>query len=754
MLDHEPEGIGETRSETMSRAVSDRYLTYAISTIVARALPDARDGLKPVHRRIIHAMNELKLSATGPFRKSAKIAGDVMGNFHPHGDAAIYDAMVRMAQDFSLRYPLVDGQGNFGNIDGDAAAAARYTEARLPVFSEMLLAGINEEAVPFKPNYDGTLKEPVVMPGAFPNLLANGSSGIAVGMATNVPPHNMAELIDACELLIDNPQCAEEDLFAKVPGPDFPTGGLLVDKPEVFAEVYRTGRGSIRVRSRWETEDLGRGNWQIVITEIPYGVQKSKLIEKLAALVDSKKIPAFADVRDESAEDIRIVIEPKNRTVEPDALMEMLFRASELETRFAVNMNVLVDGRVPRVCGLRELLEIFIAHRREVLVNRSVNRLSKVDARLEIIAGHIIAYLNLDRVIEILRNEADPKAVMAAEFGLSDVQAEAILNMRLRSLRKLEEAELLKEQSDLLAEQDKLRKLIESRTLQMRAVRREVTDLRKVFGKGVEGCDRRSTFAEAGEAAEIPVAMMIEREPVTVILSKMGWIRSAKGHNVNEADLKFKDGDELLLSLKAETTDKLALFAENGKVYTIQASTLPNGRSVGEPVRLMIDLPQDSEIVTMSVWSEGAMWLLANKAGEGFRISGKDVLAQTRTGRQVMSVTDDLKLAYALPQTSTHVAVLGDNKRFLVFAADEIPVLAKSKGVRLQKYAGGKMADIAFIRADAPITWPDGAGRTRRENPADWLGKRAGVGKPAPRGMPDLIPTEQDSPGQAPGQDA
>lgn len=754
MLDQEPEGIGETSAETLSRAVSERYLTYALSTIMARALPDARDGLKPVHRRIIHAMNELRLTPTGAFRKSAKISGDVMGNYHPHGDASIYDAMVRLAQDFSLRYPLVDGQGNFGNIDGDSPAAPRYTEARISVFTEMMLSGIAEEAVPFKANYDGTLKEPVVLPAAFPNLLANGASGIAVGMATNIPPHNMAELIDACELLIDNPQCTDEALFALVPGPDFPTGGVLVDKPEVFAEAYRTGRGSIRIRSRWAVEEVGRGNWQIVITEIPYNVKKSGLIVRLAELIDSKKIPAFADVRDESAEDIRIVIEPRSKTVDPEDLMAALFRSSDLEVRFGVNMNVLVDGRVPRVCGLRELLEIFIAHRREVLVNRSVNRLAKVDARLEIIAGHIIAYLNLDRVIEILRTEEDPKASMIAEFGLTDIQAEAILNMRLRSLRRLEEAELRKEQKDLEAEQDKLRKLIESRTLQMKAIRREVGDLRKIFGKGIEGCDRRSSLEEAGDREDVPLSMMVEREPVTVILSKMGWIRSAKGHAINETDLKFKDGDDLHLSLKAETTDKIVLFADNGKAYTIQASTLPNGRSVGEPVRLMIDLPQDVEIVAMFVWSENAVWLLAHRGGEGFRISGKDVLAQTRTGRQVMTVSPDLKLAWVLHQSAPHVAILGDNKRLLIFSADEIPLLAKSKGVRLQKYAGGKTADIAFIRADAPITWPDGGGRTRRENPADWVGKRAGVGRNAPRGMPDRIPTEQDHPAQAQAPDA
>ena len=732
-------GAGETVGEELSRAVSDRYLTYALSTIMHRALPDARDGLKPVHRRILHAMRELKLSSTGAFRKSAKIAGDVMGNYHPHGDSAIYDAMVRMAQDFMLRYPLVDGQGNFGNIDGDAAAASRYTEARLSPFSEIMLKGMDEDAVSFRPNYDGTNEEPIVLPAAFPNLLANGSSGIAVGMATNVPPHNMAELIEACELLIDNPEADDEAVISRVPAPDFPTGGVLVDPPAVFGEVYRTGRGSIRIRARWSVEDTGRGNWQAVITEIPYGVQKTRLIQKLAEIVDEKKLPALGDVRDESAEDVRIVIEPKTRAVDPEALMAALFRQSDLEVKFGVNMNVLVDGRVPKVCSLRELLLIFIAHRREVLERRSRHRLERVMARLEILAGYIVAYLNLDEVIAILRGDAEPRAALMAKFALSEVQADAILNMRLRSLRRLEEMELRREQEALQAERADLVALLASESLQRSRLREEIGALRASFGPGTAGGARRSLLAEAGETPDIPVDMMVEREPVTVILSKMGWVRAARGHQALDAEVRFKDGDERHLAVHAQTTDRLLVFTAGGKVYTVAAAQLPGGRGMGEPLRLLADIAQDDEIIALDTLADGRSWVLASTAGEGFRVGAADIAAQTRTGRQVMNTGSGTRMAWALRVEGDHVAVLGSNGKMLVFPLDDLPEMARSKGVKLQKYKDGEhILDLAVITLSAGLSWKDGAGRTRSEALEDspWHSRRAGVGRNVPHGFP------------------
>jgi len=625
---------GTTVSEPLSRAIGERYLTYALSTIMHRALPDARDGLKPVHRRIMFAMRELKLSPTGGFRKSAKIAGDVMGNYHPHGDAAIYDAMARLAQDFAVRYPLVDGQGNFGNIDGDNPAASRYTEARLTAAAEALMEGLAENAVDFRPNYDGTLEEPVVLPAAFPNLLANGSSGIAVGMATNIPPHNLDELVGACLAMIKDPEVGNDALVALVPGPDFPTGGVLVEPRENILEAYRTGRGSFRLRARWSVEDLGRGQWQIVVTEIPYQVQKSKLIERLAEVIQTKKVPALADVRDESAEDVRIVLEPRARTVDPDMLMGMLFRASDLEIRFSLNMNVLIDGRVPKVCSLKEVLRAFLDHRRDVLGRRSQHRLDKIDARLEVLEGYITAFLNLDRVIEIIRHEDDPKAVMIAEFELSDVQAEAILNMRLRSLRKLEEMELKRERDALLIERADLEDLLSNPGAQWKRIAEQLKDVRKTFGKDAPNGARRTGFAEAGEVEEVPIEAMIEREPITVILSKMGWVRAMKGHQPLDAEVKFKDGDEARFAIHAETTDRILLVGSNGRFYTLLGANLPGGRGMGEPVRLMVDLPNEAEVMGLAIFRAGERYLLASSDGDGFRgvvrrVGGADPRGQT-----------------------------------------------------------------------------------------------------------------------------
>ena len=746
-------------SEPLRRALGERYLTYALSTIMHRALPDARDGLKPVHRRILFAMRELRLSSTGGFRKSAKISGDVMGNYHPHGDAAIYDAMARLAQDFNVRYPLVDGQGNFGNIDGDNPAASRYTEARLTIVAEALLEGLAENAVDFRDNYDGTLTEPVVLPAQFPNLLANGSSGIAVGMATNIPPHNIAELVDACLHLITTPDARDDTLLKFVPGPDFPTGGVIVEPAENIAQAYRTGKGGFRLRARHEIEDLGRGQWQIVVTEIPYQVQKSKLIEKLAELIQTKKIPILADVRDESADDIRLILEPRSKNVDPDVLMGMLYRNSDLEVRYALNMNVLIDGVTPKVCSMKEVLRAFLDFRREVLIRRSQHRMEKIDHRLEVLEGFIVAFLNLDRVIDIIRYDDDPKAaLMREDWGrdhvratsqtdyvspppgdgeLSEVQVDAILNMRLRSLRRLEELELIREQEALMEERAALEDLLDSEAVQWARIADELKDIRKRFGKDYEGGARRTTFAEAGEAEEVPLEAMIEREPITVVCSQMGWVRAMTGHIDLDRELKFRDGDGPRFIFHAETTDRLLVFGSNGRFYTVSAANLPGGRGMGEPLRLMIDLPNESEIVTLFTHEPERRLLVASSAGDGFVVPENEVLAQTRSGKQVLNVRGDVRARICKPVNGDHVAVVGENRKVLVFPLDELPEMGRGKGVRLQKYKDGGLSDVTTFRLADGLVWRDPAGRTRTETNLDeWIGKRAGTGRMAPRGFP------------------
>jgi topoisomerase IV subunit A len=728
---------GLTVSEPLRRALGERYLQYALSTIMHRALPDARDGLKPVHRRILYAMRELKLDSKGGFRKSAKISGDVMGNYHPHGDQAIYDALARLAQDFNVRYPLVDGQGNFGNIDGDNPAAARYTEARMTAAAEALMEGLSENAVDFRDNYDGSLSEPVVLPASYPNLLANGSSGIAVGMATNIPPHNIGELCDAAIHLIKAPNARDETLMEIVPGPDFPTGGILVEPRENIAQAYRTGRGSMRLRARWQIEQLGRGQWQVIVTEIPYQVQKSKLIEKIADLIQNKKIPILADVRDESAQDVRLVLEPRSRTVDAAVMMETLFRASDLETRFSLNMNVLIDGRTPKVCSMKEVLRAFIDHRREVLQRRSQFRLDKIDHRLEVLEGYIIAFLNLDRVIEIIRNEDEPKPIMMAEFGLSDVQAEAILNMRLRSLRRLEEMALRKERDDLLIERADLEDLLASEALQWARIIEQIRATRKQFGKDAPLGARRTELADAPDIEEVPPEAMIEREPITIVCSAMGWIRAMKGHIALDQELKFKDGDEARFIFHAETTDKILLFGTNGRFYTLAANTLPGGRGMGEPVRLIVDLPNEAEPLVLFLHKPGRKLLLASSAGDGFVVAENEVLAQTRNGRQVLNVRGDVRAKVCKPVVGDHVACVGENRKVVVFALAELPELGRGKGVRLQKYKDGGLSDATTFNLAAGLTWKDPAGRTRTQSDlAEWLAKRAAAGRMAPRGFP------------------
>ncbi|NOX41372.1 MAG: DNA topoisomerase IV subunit A [Alphaproteobacteria bacterium] len=744
--DNTPKGL--TVTEPLRRAIGERYLQYALSTIMHRALPDARDGLKPVHRRILYAMRELKLASNGGFRKSAKISGDVMGNYHPHGDQAIYDALARLAQDFNVRYPLVDGQGNFGNIDGDNPAAARYTEARMTEAAEALLEGLAEDAVDFRDNYDGSLTEPVVLPAAFPNLLANGSSGIAVGMATNIPPHNIGELCNAALHLIKSPNAHDETLMEHVPGPDFPTGGIIVEPRENILNAYRTGRGSIRLRARWQVEELPRGMWQIIVTEIPYQVQKSRLIEKIAEIIQLKKIPILGDVRDESAEDIRLVLEPRNKSVDPAVLMEALFRQSDLEVRFAMNMNVLIDGLTPKVCSLKEVLRAFIDHRRDVLARRSRHRLDKIDHRLEVLEGYIVAFLNLDRVIEIIRNEDAPKPLMMAEFDLTDMQAEAILNMRLRSLRRLEEIELKREHEALLIERAALEDLLADEALQWARIAEQLRETRKKFGANSPNGARRTDLTDAPQIEEVPLEAMIEREPITIVCSNMGWIRAMKGHIALDTALKFKDGDEGRFILHAETTDKLILFGSNGRFYTLTAASLPGGRGMGEPVRLMVDLPNEAEIVDLFLHVAGRKLLVASSAGDGFIVAEDEVIAQTKNGRQVLNVKGKTIAKICKPVTGDHVAIVSENGKFLIFALSELPEMARGKGVRLQKYKSarsaqgtldldGGLSDLTTFDLAEGLSWPMGGGKTRRESDlADWLGKRAGVGKRPPYGFP------------------
>ncbi|MGR3546815.1 MAG: DNA topoisomerase IV subunit A [Roseovarius sp.] len=750
----------EAVSEPLRRAIGERYLTYALSTIMHRALPDARDGLKPVHRRILYAMRELRLSSTGGFRKSAKISGDVMGNYHPHGDAAIYDAMARLAQDFAVRYPLVDGQGNFGNIDGDNPAASRYTEARMTAFAEALLDGLAEDAVDFRDNYDGTLREPVVLPASFPNLLANGSSGIAVGMATNIPPHNIGELIDACLHLIKTPDARDETLLNYIPGPDFPTGGVIVEPAESIAQAYLTGRGAFRLRCKWELEDLGRGQWQIVVTEIPYQVQKSKLIERIAELIQSRKVPILADVRDESADDVRLILEPRSKNVDPEVLMGMMYRNSELEVRFSLNMNVLIDGVTPKVCSLKEVLRAFLDFRQEVLLRRSAHRMEKIDHRLEVLEGLIVAFLNLDRVIDIIRYDDDPKSALMREDwsrtvpramseadyvppppsdepGLTEVQAEAILNMRLRSLRRLEEMELRAERDALMAERAGLEDLLDDVSLQWVAVADQLKEVKKTFGKGHAIGARRTQFAEAGSVEDVPLEAMIDREPITVVCSQMGWIRAMTGHLDLSRELKFKDGDGPRFMFHAETTDRILVFGSNGRFYTLSAANLPGGRGMGEPLRLMVDLPNEAGIVDLLIHKPGRKLLVASDAGDGFIVPEEEVIAQTRSGKQVLNLRDPARAVVCRPVMGDHVACVGDNRKVLVFALDELPELGRGKGVRLQKYKDGGLSDATTFDLADGLTWRDPAGRTRTEsNLEEWLGKRAGTGRMAPRGFP------------------
>jgi topoisomerase-4 subunit A len=734
-----PEGPKDIERIDLKQALEERYLAYALSTIMHRALPDVRDGLKPVHRRLLHVMQMLRLDPNAAFKKSAKIVGDVMGGYHPHGDQSIYDALVRLAQDFASRYPLIDGQGNFGNIDGDSAAAYRYTEARMTEVAKLLLEGLDQDTVDFRPNYDGSLQEPVVLPGAFPNLLANGSSGIAVGMATSIPPHNAAELCDAALHLIKTPNASDEKIAQLVPGPDFPTGGIIIDDRASIAEAYRTGRGGFRVRARWTREDLARGTWQIVVTEIPYLVQKSRLIEKIAELLTDKKLPLLADVRDESAEDVRLVLEPKSRTVEPLLLMEQLFRNTELESRIPLNMNVLSHGRVPKVMSLREVLREWLDHRKEVLVRRSNFRLGEIVRRLEILEGYLVAYLNLDEVIRIIREEDEPKPSLMGRFSLTDTQAEAILNMRLRALRKLEEMQIRTEHDRLSREQKGLKALLKSEDEQWQRIAAEIREVKEMFSKKTPLGRRRTDFVEAPEIDAGFEQAMIEKEPVTVVCSEKGWIRTMKGHMEDVSTLAYKDGDQGKFAFHAMTTDKIMLFSSSGKFFTLEVNKLPGGRGHGEPVRLMCDLDAADSIVALFVHQPGVKRLLASTEGDGFIVAEEECLATTRKGKQVLNVKTPVEalVCAAVPDGADHVAAIGENRKMVVFRLAELPEMARGKGVRLQKFKDGGLSDARAFRLTDGLSWLDSSGRTWTVTELrEWLGARAQAGRLPPKGFP------------------
>ena len=728
-------------------ALSQRYLVYALSTITARSLPDLRDGLKPVHRRLLWAMRLLKLDPASGFKKCARVVGDVIGKYHPHGDQCVYDAMVRLAQDFSLRYPLVDGQGNFGNVDGDNAAAMRYTEARLTRAANELMAGLDEGTVDFRPTYNGEEEEPEVFPGLFPNLLANGAAGIAVGMATSIPPHNVAEILDAAIYLIDNPRSEPSDLLRFVTGPDFPTGGILVDSPEAIASAYATGRGSFRVRAKWEIEKGAQGSWTIVVTEVPYQVPKAKLIEQIAALITDKKLPILADILDESAEEIRIVIEPRSRTVDPQMLVDSLFRLTDLEVRIPLNLNVLDADRTPQVMSLRQVLSSWLVFQFQVLVRRSEHRIAKIDDRLELLEGFIIAFLNLDRVIQIIRSEDEPKPVMIAEFALTDRQAEAILNMRLRSLRRLEEMQLRTERDALVAEREELEKLIKSEDRQRTRLKKDLLKLRGRYGPDTELGRRRTLIEEAGPAREIPLEAMIEREPITVIMSRRGWIRAMKGHvELSNPDaLKFKEGDGPAFFFHAHTTDKLLLASANGRFYTLAADRLPGGRGFGEPVKLMVDVEGEGNVVALLRAAAGEKLLLASSDGRGFVTSAAGAVAETRKGKQIVNLRPGatLKVVRPLKAGDDYVAVIGDNRKMVVFPIAELPEMGRGQGVQLQRYRDGGLGDATTFVFAQGLSWPMGgeSGRTRAEpdmNP--WRTARGAAGRMPPMGFPKENP--------------
>jgi topoisomerase IV subunit A len=733
-----PPGAGVIEDVALSDALSQRYLSYALSTIVSRSLPDVRDGLKPVHRRLLHAMRELGLNPPAGFKKCARVVGDVIGKFHPHGDAAVYEALVRLAQEFSVRYPLVDGQGNFGNIDGDNAAAMRYTEARLTAVAQALLTGIDEDAVDFRPTYDGEEQEPVVLPARFPNLLANGATGIAVGMATSIPPHNVGEICSALRYLIKNPQATHDKLVEFIPGPDFPTGGILVEPREKLLDAYRTGRGSFRLRARWEVEQKSHGAFQIVVTEIPFQIQKSRLIEKIAELMAARKLPFLADVRDESTDVVRVVLEPKSRTMDPATLMEPLFRLTDLEVRIGLNMNVLDGGMTPRVMSLKEVLQAFLDHRHEVLIRRSRHRLAQIERRLEILSGFLIVYLNLDEVIRIVRDEDDPKGELVRRFDLNAAQADSILNMRLRQLRKLEEIEIRKEHDALTAEQADIADILGSGTRRWKLIADDIAAVGKAFGANTRLGRRRTTISGAPEVPSASLEAMVEREPITVLCSEKGWLRAVKGHIEDTLEVRYKEGDRGRFVVHAHTTDRLIVLTTDGRFYTLACDRLPGGRGQGEPLRLMIDLNDEQEPVAILVHQPDRRLLIASNQGRGFLIEEAEVIAQTRSGKQVLNVIagEQAAACVVVPPDADAIAIVGTNRRMLIFALDEMPTMTRGRGVILQRYREGRLADVVAFTLAGGLSWRSGPGVRTEVNLKLWIGKRGQIGQKAPRGFP------------------
>ena len=719
----------------LADALSERYLAYALSTIMSRSLPDVRDGLKPVHRRLVYAMHQLRLDPTAGFKKCARVIGDVIGKYHPHGEASVYDALVRLAQEFAARYPLVEGQGNFGNIDGDNPAAMRYTEARMTLVARAMLDGIDEDAVDFRPNYDGEEHEPVVLPGGFPNLLANGAAGIAVGMATSIPPHNAGEVCDAALALIADPSASTADLLRHMPGPDFPTGGVCVEDAAAMVVAYETGRGGFRLRAAWTQEELKHGTWQIVVTEIPYQVQKAKLIEAMAELLEAKKLPLLGDIRDESTETVRLVLEPKTRAVDPAALMETLFRATQLETRFPLNMNVLTSDRTPVVMGLRGVLRAWLDHRGEVLVRRFRHRLGAVERRLELLNGFLLVFLDLDEVIRIIREADDAKAGLMARFDINEVQAEAILNMRLRSLRRLEEIELRREHAALEKEKRGLTAVLGSENLRWKRVAEEIAAVRKQFGSGPLG-NRRTVLAGVPALVDVSYEQAIEREPLTVVLSQKGWIRALRGHAAEPKDLKFKEGDALRLTIACQSTDRLCLFGTNGRAYTLRAADLPRGRGDGQPIRLLAEMTNADDVCTLFVWQDAVRYLLASGSGRGFVAEAADLLAERKGGKQVLNTKPGDEAMLCIPADGDHVAIVGTSRKLLVFPLSQMPVLGRGSGVILQRYKDGALGDAKVFRLADGLTWKLGD-KTRTEPVLrDWLGERGQAGRMTPNGFP------------------
>ena len=729
---------GSIREEPFKDALGERYLSYAVSTIMSRSLPDVRDGLKPVHRRLLYAMMQLRLDPEQGYKKCARVVGDVMGKFHPHGDQAIYDALVRLAQDFSVRYPLIDGQGNFGNVDGDNAAAMRYTESRLTEIAVALLDGIDDDAVNFRDTYDGDSTEPIVLPANFPNLLANGASGIAVGMASSIPPHNLSEICDSLLYLLKTPNASIEKLISFMPGPDFPTGGILVEDSESITETYKTGRGNFRVRAKWEIEDLGRGQYQIIVSEIPYLVQKSRLTERIADLIHNRKLVLLGDVRDESAEDIRLVLEPKNRNVNPEILMESLFRLTDLETRFSMNMNVIDSNQTPRVMSLREVLQAYIDHRLDVLVRRTDFKLNKIHERLKVLEGYIIVYLNLDEVIVIIREDDNPKLEMKNRWKLNDVQADAILNMRLRSLRRLEEVAIKKEIASLKIDQKQLKQILNNRKARIDYLSSEISDLKKKYGYKTENGIRKTLVSVPQDLIHIPLEATIEREQVTVVCSQKNWIRSIKGHNIDHESLKYKEGDSGSFVINAETTDKLLVFASNGRFYTIGVDKLPGGRGHGEPLNLMIDLGNDNSILALIVHNIDKKLFIASSDGRGFVVLEKDVIAQTRSGKQVLNIHGNVKAKICVQCDGDRLAVIGENRKLLVFPTSDLPIMTRGRGIKLQSYSKGGLSSAKIFTLEEGLTVRTGSRKRKfeREEIIKWEGKRAQAGRLPPTGFP------------------